>query len=169
MMFSATICFPLQTPLRKYGVLWLNIPNLRDYFSHHASNMQTLANQAILALERSILLVESQQQAEAIESAYEELEFTYDRTLAALMSALDARDRETEGHSTRVSELACLLGTELGLNAASKKLPIVSLSTANSLGKPRINARRDRSFSSIMRHCNLSFKRRSKVSYSSLK
>ncbi len=118
---SATICFPLQTPLRKYGVLWLDISNIREYFSHHASNMQTLANQAILALERSILLVESQQQAEAIEAAYEELEFTYDRTLAALMSALDARDRETEGHSTRVSELACLLGAELGLNAASLK------------------------------------------------
>ena len=118
---SATICFPLQTHLRKYGALWLNISNIREYFSHYASNMQTLANQAILALERSILLVESQQQAEAIESAYEELEFTYDRTLAALMSALDARDRETEGHSTRVSELACLLGTELGLNAASLK------------------------------------------------
>jgi putative nucleotidyltransferase with HDIG domain len=118
---SATICFPLQTPLRKYGALWLDISNIREYFSHYASNMQTLANQAILALERSILLVESQQQAEAIEAAYEELEFTYDRTLAALMSALDARDRETEGHSTRVSELACLLGAELGLDAAALK------------------------------------------------
>jgi putative nucleotidyltransferase with HDIG domain len=118
---SATICFPLQTPLRKYGALWVNVPNIRDYFSRHASNMQTLANQAILALERSILLVESQKQAEAIEAAYEELELTYDRTLAALMSALDARDRETEGHSTRVSDLACLLGAELGLNASSLK------------------------------------------------
>jgi len=118
---SATICFPLQTPLRKYGALWLNVPNIRDYFSRHASNMQTLANQAILALERSILLVESQKQAEAIEAAYEELEVTYDRTLAALMSALDARDRETEGHSTRVSELACLLAAELGLSAPSLK------------------------------------------------
>ena len=118
---SATICFPLQTPSRKYGALWLSVLNIREYFSHHASNMQTLANQAILALERSILLVESQKQAEAIEAAYEELEFTYDRTLAALMSALDARDRETEGHSTRVSDLACLLSAELGLNAAAMK------------------------------------------------
>jgi putative nucleotidyltransferase with HDIG domain len=99
----------------------LNIPHIRDYFSRHASNMQTLANQAILALERSILLIESQKQAEAIEAAYEELELTYDRTLAALMSALDARDRETEGHSTRVSELACLLSEELGLNASAMK------------------------------------------------
>lgn len=118
---SATICFLLQTPRRKYGVLWLDVPNMREYFSHHASNMQTLANQAILALERSILLIESQQQAQAIENAYEELEFAYDRTLTALMSALDARDQETEGHSTRVSELACFLATELGLNAGAIK------------------------------------------------
>jgi len=113
---SATICFPLQTSLRKYGALWLEVPNIRDYFSRHASNMQTLVNQAILALERSILLVESQQQAKAIESAYDELELSYDRTLAALMSALDARDHETEGHSTRVSRLTCMLGEELGLD-----------------------------------------------------
>ena len=118
---SATICFPLQTPLRKHGVLWLEVPRIRDYFSHHASNMQTLANQAILALERSILLSESQHQAEEIETAYDELEFSYDHTLAALMSSLDARDRETEGHSTRVSEYACLLGAELGLDADSLK------------------------------------------------
>ena len=118
---SATICFPLQTPLRKYGALWLEVPKIRDYFSRHASNMQTLANQAILALERSILLVESQQQAKAIEQAYNELELSYDRTLAALMSALDARDHETEGHSTRVSKLTCVLGEALGLNTTSLK------------------------------------------------
>jgi len=118
---SATICFPLHTPLRKYGALWLEVPNIREYFSHYASNMHTLANQAILALERSILLIESQQQAEAIENAYEELEYAYDRTLVALMSALDARDRETEGHSNRVSELACLLAAEVGLNATTLK------------------------------------------------
>jgi HD-GYP domain-containing protein (c-di-GMP phosphodiesterase class II) len=118
---SATICFPLQTPLRKYGALWLDVPNIREYFSRHDPNMRTLSNQATLALERSILLIESQQQAQEIEAAYEELETTYDRTLAALMSALDARDRETEGHSTRVSKLARLLGAELGLDDNSIK------------------------------------------------
>ena len=118
---SATICFPLQTPLRKYGALWLEVPKIRDYFSRHASNMQTLANQAILALERSILLVESQKQAKAIEQAYDELERSYDRTLAALMTTLEARDHETEGHSTRVSNLTCRLGKALGLNEISLK------------------------------------------------
>jgi putative nucleotidyltransferase with HDIG domain len=37
------------------------------------------------------------------------------------MSALDARDRETEGHSTRVSRLACLLGEAVGLNGPQLK------------------------------------------------
>ena len=118
---SATICFPLQTHLRKYGALWLEVPKIQEYFAHHDSNMQTLANQAILALERSILLNESQQQAEAIELAYEELEKTYDQTLTALMSSLDARDRETEGHSIRVSELACRLGIEFGMDEQALK------------------------------------------------
>ena len=118
---SATICFPLQTLRRKYGAIWLSIPKIREYYSHHAPNMQTLANQAILALERSILSAESQQQAQEIEIAYTELEHAYDNTLVALMSALDARDRETEGHSKRVGQLACLLGAELGLSVDELK------------------------------------------------
>jgi HD-GYP domain-containing protein (c-di-GMP phosphodiesterase class II) len=83
--------------------------------------MQTLANQAVLALERSILQIESLQQAETIELAYEELELAYDNTLAALTSALDARDRETEGHSSRVSKITRMLGAELGLSSGSLK------------------------------------------------
>ncbi len=108
------VCLPLQTPRRNYGALWLNIPNGQGM--RYATNLQTLANQAAIALERSILLVESRKQAREIEAAYEELEFSYDHTLAALMSALDARDRETEGHSTRVSRVSRQLGVAMGLS-----------------------------------------------------
>lgn len=113
------VCLPLQTPRRNYGALWLNIPNGQG--ARYATNLQTLANQAAIALERSILLVESRKQAREIEAAYEELEFTYDHTLAALMSALDARDRETEGHSTRVSQIARQLGRAMGLSESHIK------------------------------------------------
>jgi putative nucleotidyltransferase with HDIG domain len=48
----------------------------------------------------------------------EELRQTYDGTLEALVSALDARDRETKGHSLRVArymmEIAFRLGVEPG-------------------------------------------------------
>lgn len=110
-------CYPLLTRGRTYGALWMNILESGQNFA----NIKMLANQAAIALERTILLAESRQQAKQIEAAYAELEITYDRTLTALMSALDARDRETEGHSMRVSRLACLLGEAVGLNGPQLK------------------------------------------------
>ncbi len=115
---GSLVCYPLLTRGRTYGALWMNIPESRG---QNFANLQTLANQAAIALERSILLSESRQQAKQLEAAYEELEVTYDQTLTSLMSALDARDRETEGHSTRVSRLTWLLGEEIGLSGPQLK------------------------------------------------
>jgi putative nucleotidyltransferase with HDIG domain len=111
----ATVCLPLATPHRQYGVLWLRIPEVQWLNQRYADDLQTLSNQAALALERGILLVETQQQREQIQSAYRELEITYDQTLIALSAAVDARDQETEGHSVRVSKLTYHLGKHLGL------------------------------------------------------
>ena len=111
------VCFPVQTHLRKYGGIWLRVSESINYDSRHTAALQTLANQ----LERAILLVESRHQAKEIEDAYEELEVTYDRTLAALMSALDARDSETEGHSVRVSQMSCYLGDAMKLDPRELK------------------------------------------------
>lgn len=105
-------CYPLLTRSRPVGAMWLLI----KVHGLNYANFQLLANQAAVILERVNLLAESRRQAREIEAAYEELQQTYDQTLKALMSALDARDRETEGHSMRVSRLACLLGEKIGLN-----------------------------------------------------
>lgn len=112
------VCYPLQTRARTVGVLWMNIPESTGL---NIANIQALANQAAVTLERSILLSESRRQAKQIEAAYEQLQATYDLTLSALMSALDARDRETEGHSNRVSRLACMMGEALGLSGPQLK------------------------------------------------
>lgn len=110
---GSLVCYPLLTRGRNYGALWLYLPASRG---QNFANLQTLANQAAIALERSIRGAELVQKQKQLEAAYAELEITYDQTLTALMSALDARDRDTEGHSTRLSRLAYLLGEELGLN-----------------------------------------------------
>ncbi len=108
------VCLPIQTPIVKYGILWMDIPEDQGYKSAaNPNDLQALVNQTAIALERSVLLVESRRQATEIKAAYDMLEATYDQTLAALMSALDARDRETEGHSLRVSHLTAKLGAVL--------------------------------------------------------
>jgi putative nucleotidyltransferase with HDIG domain len=117
----AIVCVPLQTPRKQYGALWVEVPEKNWGTARFSENLQTLANQAAIALERSILLSETRQQAEEIEAAYRELETTYDQTLAALSSALDARDSETEGHSLRVARLACILGERIGFDPAQLK------------------------------------------------
>jgi hypothetical protein len=49
----------------------------------------------------------------------ETLKETYDGTLEALVTALDARDRETKGHSTRVTDYTLDIARRLGLRPGS--------------------------------------------------
>jgi putative nucleotidyltransferase with HDIG domain len=115
---GSLVCYPLLTRGRTYGALWMRIAESRG---QNFANLQTLANQAAIALERSIRGAELFQKQKQLEAAYAELEITYDRTLTSLMSALDARDRDTEGHSVRLSRLACSLGQEMGLSGHQLK------------------------------------------------
>jgi len=116
-------CMPIQTPIRKYGAVWMDAPDDPGHKpATNPNDLQALVNQAAIALERSLLLVESRRQAVEIKAAYDMLEQTYDQTLASLISALDARDRETEGHSMRVSSLAVKVGESLGYSAEQLKI-----------------------------------------------
>jgi putative nucleotidyltransferase with HDIG domain len=116
-------CLPIQTPIRKYGAIWMQTPDEPgNKPSTSPNDLLALVNQAAIALERSLLLVESRRQAVEIKAAYDTLEATYDQTLASLTSALDARDRETEGHSLRVSQLAFRLGKTLGFSHEQLKV-----------------------------------------------
>ena len=51
----------------------------------------------------------------------EELEASYNKTIASLAAAVDARDASTEQHSARVTELAVELGTWLGLSSGERQ------------------------------------------------
>ncbi len=119
---STRACLPIQTPTLKYGILWMDISEDQGHTITNPNDLQVLVNQTAIALERSALLVESRLQAKEIKAAYNTLETTYDQTLAALMSALDARDRETEGHSLRVSHLTAKLGKLLNFSHEQLKV-----------------------------------------------
>lgn len=71
---------------------------------------------ALLVRRIEIGLEKEHSLAVQLANAYRRVESAYDRTLVSLMTALDARDRETEGHSRRVADIAVAIGRELGLD-----------------------------------------------------
>jgi response regulator RpfG family c-di-GMP phosphodiesterase len=67
--------------------------------------LETLAGQAAIALDNAELFANLQQ--------------SYEATLEGWVKALDLRDKETEGHSQRVTEMTVQLARALGLEAAT--------------------------------------------------
>lgn len=52
----------------------------------------------------------------ALQAAHHDLQEAYDRTIEGWVRALDLRDRETEGHTQRVTELTVRVAKELGFS-----------------------------------------------------
>jgi PAS domain S-box-containing protein/putative nucleotidyltransferase with HDIG domain len=76
-------------------------PEWIDYF-------ETLATQAAIAIENASLF-------ENLQRSNMELMLAYDATIEGWSRALDLRDRETEGHTRRVTEMALKLAEKLGM------------------------------------------------------
>ncbi|HNE66762.1 MAG TPA: GAF domain-containing protein [Anaerolineales bacterium] len=72
--------------------------------------MDTLAGQAALAIDNAELF-------NNLQRSNQDLKFAYDTTIEGWSRALDLRDRETEGHTQRVTEMTMLLASSMGLQA----------------------------------------------------
>jgi PAS domain S-box-containing protein/putative nucleotidyltransferase with HDIG domain len=73
--------------------------------------LNTLAGQAAIAVEIATLF-------ESLQRSNSELFMAYDATIQGWSQALDLRDKETEGHSKRVTELTVELARVLGISEA---------------------------------------------------
>jgi len=71
--------------------------------------LETLGNQAALAIDNAQLF-------EAMQISHQELITAYDATITGWSHALDLRDRETEGHSQRVTSLTLSLASTLNIS-----------------------------------------------------
>jgi len=74
--------------------------------------LEALAGQAAIAIENTELF-------ESLEHSNLELKFAYDATIEGWSRALDLRDRETEGHTQRVTEMALALAEAIGVSKES--------------------------------------------------
>ena len=112
--FVAHYATPLVIKGQVKGVLELfhrktlkPMPEWIDYF-------ETLATQTAIAIESSSLL-------ENLQRSNMELILAYDATIEGWSRALDLRDRETEGHTQRVVEMALDLASKMGMSEAEKQ------------------------------------------------
>ena len=71
--------------------------------------LEALAGQAAIAIENTELF-------ERLEHSNMELKFAYDATIEGWSRALDLRDRETEGHTRRVTEMTLTLAKAIGID-----------------------------------------------------
>jgi response regulator RpfG family c-di-GMP phosphodiesterase len=73
--------------------------------------LQSLAGQAATAIDHAMLF-------DSMQRAHTELSLAYDTTLEGWARALELRDKETEGHAQRVTEMTVALARMLGLSEA---------------------------------------------------
>lgn len=73
--------------------------------------LETLGGQTAIAVENAMLF-------EELQRSNFELALAYDATIEGWSRALDLRDRETEGHTQRVTELTVRLARKMGLSEA---------------------------------------------------
>lgn len=98
---KSNLAAPMLIEDRVIGALVLDTFVNYEFTQDEVNVTQAIANQTAVALERIKLI--------------SDLSESYDRTLAALVAALDARDKETEGHSQRVVAYTRALAEKLGL------------------------------------------------------
>ncbi len=100
------------------GIMAFVAPPLMMRFALHQYVAKTEQN--VLELKRKNAQLEKANRD--ILQMTKELTETYDGTLEALVLALDARDRETKGHSLRVTEFVMTIARELGIEKGDPEL-----------------------------------------------
>ena len=107
--FKMYMAVPLLSKGQVVGVL--EVYNRSDLSpdSEWVDFLNTLAGQAAIAIENSIML-------EELSQSHTNLIFAYDATIKGWSKAMDLRDKETEGHTQRVTEMTMRLAKAMGVN-----------------------------------------------------
>jgi putative nucleotidyltransferase with HDIG domain len=113
----------LSVPLRLkdtiIGVIFLDNRIQTGLFNQNDLELlSAFADQAAVAIDNARLFDGLQKANKELESANEELQIAYDATLKGWVRALDMRDKETKGHTQRVTGLARILAREVGVKEA---------------------------------------------------
>ena len=106
--FNDYYCVPLIVKGEVKGVLEIFHRSALARGAEWLDFMETLAGQAAIAIDNATLF-------ENLQDSNRELFQAYDATIEGWSHALDLRDKETEGHSLRVTEMTLDLARKFGL------------------------------------------------------
>jgi PAS domain S-box-containing protein len=109
--FAAYLAMPLLARGQIQGVLELYHRSPLTEEDEWLDFAASLAGQAAIAVDNARLF-------QNLQSANNELALAYDSTIEGWSRALDLRDKETEGHSRRVTDMTLRLARKMGLSDA---------------------------------------------------
>lgn len=122
LQLRSILCVPMKLKDDIFGVMFVDNRIHTGLFKESDLDLlSAFADQAAMAINNAQLFDELQEANkdletanENLEAAYDELETAYEATLQGWVQALDLRDKETKGHTERVTrltqELACKMG-----------------------------------------------------------
>lgn len=106
---QAMLIVPLKAGKEIIGVLAIGNPLSHSFYTGNNLNIaQSLANQAAIAVKNAYL--------------YQDLQKSFLDVVAALVKAVEARDKYTRGHSQRVTEYSLRIAEALGLSKEEMKI-----------------------------------------------
>ncbi|MCC6444978.1 MAG: PAS domain S-box protein [Armatimonadetes bacterium] len=105
---AAYCAMPLIAQGQVKGVLEIYHRSALQPHAEWLSYLETLSQQAAIAIDKATLLQD-------LQATNLSLSLAYDATIEGWSRALDLRDRETEGHTRRVADLTVLLARAFGL------------------------------------------------------
>jgi putative nucleotidyltransferase with HDIG domain len=111
------LCVPLKLKEELIGVLYVdNRAHAGIFKEHDLELISAFADQAAVAIANARLLENLKETNFKLEAANIELEIAYEATLHGWVRALDLRDKETEGHTRRVTVLTQRLAKSMGVD-----------------------------------------------------
>lgn len=105
---QSVVYYPLVAKQSLHGVLEVCFRSEQTLDDGRKQFIETLAGQAAIAIDNFHLF-------DALERSNRELQMAYDETIEGWALALEMRDRETEGHTRRVTDLTVRLARRLGI------------------------------------------------------
>ena len=116
LQLRSILCVPMKLKEEILGVMFVDNRIHTGLFKE--SDLELLsafADQAAMAINNAQLFEDLQAANKDLEAANDELQTAYEATLQGWVHALDLRDKETEGHTQRVTALTQKLARKMGV------------------------------------------------------